>query len=378
MLRSFLTLLLAASSLVTSAAADELKGFTYSLFDGKSLDAWVVTECEAEVQDGAILLKDGNGLVRTQAKYSDFVLELDWKALKDDEWDSGIYFRAELPPAPRPWPTRYQANLLKGLEGNVGGVEGAESKGLTKPGEWNHFKLTVVGTKASMEINGTPAWEADGIANATGYIGLQAEVPKGGQFLFKNIEITELGYRGLLDAELSQWEGAGQPAETCWSIEDGVLFCEPKKGPWLRSKEQVGDFNLRLEYKVNEGGNSGVYVRVPESGNHHGKDAGVEIQILDDFAERYAKLKKYQYTGSVYAVAPSQEHVGNPAGEWNLLEIDAKGQHYRIHHNGVLIVDASPSEFPQLEERLLKGFLGLQHHGGGVWYRQMRIGPSQP
>lgn len=375
-LRALLLASLACCLFGTLATAGEPTGVTTSLFDGKTLDGWNVTGCEAEVQDGAILLKAGNGLVRTNHRYGDFVLELEWKALKADKWDSGIYFRCELPQGKRPWPTRYQANLLKGKEGNVGGVEGATSTGLTKAGEWNRFKLTVVGTSASMEINGKPAWKGEGIEAASGYIGLQAEVPGGGQFLFRDIKITELGYKSLFNGkDLAGWEGANGKAEDCWAVENGVLVGLEKKGPWLRSLAQHGDVNLRLEYKVKAGGNSGVYIRVPENGNHHGKDAGVEIQILDDKAEKYAKLKKYQYCGSVYAIAPSTKHVGREAGQWNNLEINTSGTDYRVSHNGVVIVDAKLADFPKLEERLTKGFLGLQNHGGGVWFRNIRLGP---
>jgi hypothetical protein len=163
-----------------------------SIFDGKTLDGWKVAGCEAEVQDGAILLKSGDGVVYPEERYGDFVLELEWKALREDEWDSGIYFRCELPEGDRPWPSRWQANLRKGQEGNVGGLQGATSQGLVRNGEWNRFKLTVVGSKAALEINGQPAWEADGIEEKDGYICLQAEVPGGGQFLFREIRIAQV------------------------------------------------------------------------------------------------------------------------------------------------------------------------------------------
>ena len=77
--------------------------------------------------------------------YGDFILEFEWKKLAEDAWDSGVYFRYDTVPPKRPWPGRYQVNLRKGLEGNVGGIEGAESSGLIKPDEWNRFKLTVRG-----------------------------------------------------------------------------------------------------------------------------------------------------------------------------------------------------------------------------------------
>jgi hypothetical protein len=175
-------------------AGDSGKSARVALFDGKTLNGWTVLKCEATVDNGEILIVKGNGLVQTEKKYGDFILEWEWKPLRDKKWDSGIYFRYDSVPPNRPWPARYQANLMQGQEGNISDLPGAQSKGLIKPGDWNRFKLTVRGTKAALEINGTPAWEADGLGEpAEGYIALQAEVPGGGQHRFRNIYLTELG-----------------------------------------------------------------------------------------------------------------------------------------------------------------------------------------
>jgi hypothetical protein len=363
-------------------AADPPSGFTASLFDGKGLDGWLVKDCEAVVEDGKLLLKSGNGFVRSELRYRDFVLELDWKARKESGWDSGIYFRCEEPPAKRPWPTRYQANLKQGQEGDVGGLKGAVGGSkLYKAGEWNHLKLTAVGPTAELEINGKPAWKAEGLEATDGYIGLQAEVPLGGEFEFRNIKITELGYKSLFNGkDLAGWEGGGDDAAKCWAVDEGLIRCTGKKGPWLRSKEEYGDFSLRFQYKLAAGGNSGVYVRVPKGGAHRGaeagqKEAGVEIQLLDDAAKQYAKLQPYQFCGSVYAIAPATKHVSRPAGQWNTMEINCQGNHYRVTHNGVVIVDAAEKDFPELKNRLARGFLGLQNHSTEVWFRDLRIGP---
>lgn len=162
------------------------------LFNGKDLAKWDVLKCEVVIQDGALLIKSGNGLVQTKEQYANFVLDFEWKALKPDKWDSGVYFRYTSVPKGRPWPGRYQTNIRQGMEGNVGSLKGARSKGLTKAGEWNRFVLTVDGTKAALEINGKPAWKADGLKVAKGYISIQAEVPNGGQFLFRNVRIKVL------------------------------------------------------------------------------------------------------------------------------------------------------------------------------------------
>ena len=164
-----------------------------SLFDGKSLKGWDVLKCEAEVSEGDILITAGNGLVQTKGQYKDFILEFDWKNLDAKFWDSGVYFRYVDVPKNRPWPGRYQANLRKDMEGNVGGIKNATSKGMIKPCEWNKFKLTVKGADIQLEINGKVAWKATGLKFLDkGFISLQAEVPQGGKHRFRNIFITEL------------------------------------------------------------------------------------------------------------------------------------------------------------------------------------------
>src|SRR3954467_12559195 len=69
--------------------------------------------------------------------------------------------------------------------------------------------------------------------------------------------------------DLTGWVGVGGRAEDCWKVEGDVLTCLPKKGAWLRSDKQYDDFNLRFDYRVQPGANSGIYVRVPADGNHH-------------------------------------------------------------------------------------------------------------
>jgi len=188
--KDFIIRLLLSFTLLTSCSA---QGKRVSLFNGKNLDGWTVLKCEAEVKDGNMFIKSGNGLVQSEKKYQNFVLEYEWKALGEDKWDSGVYFRYNEVPKGRPWPKRYQANLLKGKEGDVGGIKGASSKGLLKDREWNKFKLIVKGTKISLTINEKEAWKGEGLEDLeAGFIAVQAEVPGGGQHLFRNIFITDL------------------------------------------------------------------------------------------------------------------------------------------------------------------------------------------
>ena len=355
-------------------------GHTSSLFDGKSLDGWTVeNEAKVEVQDGVLLLKDGNGWLRSNHIYADFQLHLEWKALKDEKYDAGIYLRAV--PGGAPFPKRgYQANLLKGKEGNIGSLPGAESQGLVKFGEWNAFDITVVGDKVTTLINGHHAYSVSGIKEPVGHVGIQVEVPLGGQFLLRNLQITELGFCSLFNGkDFTGWQGADQDANACWKIEEGALVCTGQKGPWLRSCCEYGDYSLRFDYLLAPGGNSGVYVRVPQDGNHHRDNdtkppAGFEVQVLDDASPQYATLKDFQYSASVYDIVGANPRITRAAGQWNTLEINCDGHHVTTRHNGVIVTDVTAESHPAIKLRELKGFLGLQNHSTEVKFRNLRIG----
>ncbi len=197
----------------------------------------------------------------------------------------------------------------------------------------------------------------------------------------KNLKLVETGFRNLFNGkDFSGWSGAGRPAELCWKVEKGILEGLKSKGPFLRSDKEYGDFSFRLEYKVEKGANSGVFIRVPENGNHHRKylkepSAGYEVQILDDNAEKYKNLREYQFGASLYDVMGANKLVGKQVGEWNTLEISCKGDRVITIHNGIKVIDADGDQYPLMVLRRKNGFLGLQNHGGGVSFRNLRIGP---
>ena len=371
-----------AVTAVFSAIAAAADDSTLELVDGKSLDGWVIENgAEVELKDGVLLLKAGDGWLRSHHTYADCQVHVEWKALQETNYDAGVYLRAEV--EGKPFPKKgYQANMLQGKEGNIGSLPGAASSGLIRPGDWNTFDITVKGETVKMEINGKPAYEVGGLKIPRGYVGLQVEVPKGGQFLVRSFKVTETGFKPLFDGKtLTNWEGAGQPAEQCWDVVDGLLLCKQAKGPWLRSKEEFGDFNFRIDYKLGDAANSGVYVRVPADGNHHREndtlpEAGFEVQMLDDASPKYATLKDYQYSASIYDIVGAKPRNTKPAGQWNTLEINCEGQTVSTIHNGVRVTLATPETHPLIKLRKTKGFLGLQNHGGGVWFRNIRVGAA--
>jgi len=372
----FATLLVCFVSLVSSPlVADD--GFRTPLFNGHDLDGWQVTGCEVVVEDGALLLKSGDGFVRTNERHADFVLELDWKARRAAKYDSGIYIRADLPAEGKPWPNRYQINLLEGREGNLLGLSGGESKGLAKPGEWNHFKITVKGDTAELEINGQKAWKTAGLQNADGYIGFQSEVDGGGQFEFKNVVLTDLDYQPLFNGkDLAGWTGDTKG----YKVEEGTIVSPALGGGRLFTADEYSDFSFRFDFKLTPGGNNGVGIRAPLTGDP--AYVGMEVQILDDSSEKYKTIQPWQAHGSIYGIVPAKSGHLKLVGEWNHEEIIAKGRHVTVILNGVTIVDADIDEAsksgtldgkPHPGLANAKGHIGFLGHGARIEFRNLRI-----
>jgi hypothetical protein len=372
------------SSMLCLLLTAEPSGYSRPLFDGQTLQGWTVENgAEVDVVDGCLRLKAGNGWLRSDAQYGDFVLRLQWQALQQNGYDAGIYIRAAATGAPFPKPA-YQVNLLQGQEGHIAPLAAARSQGLIKPaGEWNTFELHVVGERVTLRINDQHAYTAEGLSRPHGYIGFQVEVPQGGQFLLRDVSLTELDHEALFNGQdLSGWDGAEGPADACWSVLEGALVCSGEKGTWLRSTREYDDFNLRLDYQLAPGGNSGVYVRVPANGAHHRDHdsqppAGFEVQVLDDADRQYGSLKDFQYSASIYDICGAQPRVSRPAGEWNSLEINCRGQQVMTVHNGRIVTKVSETTHPLLALRSTKGYLGLQNHSTVVRFRHLRIGPPQ-
>jgi hypothetical protein len=235
-------------------------------------------------------------------------------------------------------------------------------------------RIEVTGPRASVICNGLCIGTVSCLGQSEGLLAMRIAGDAGSTLVCSRLTVTETGFTSLFNGvDLSGWEGAGADAARCWKVADELLQCTGQEGPWLRTRAEYGDFRLRLEYRVQAGGNSGVYVRVPGDGNHHGAGAGIEVQILDDDADRYRDLQPYQFCASLYAVAPAARGSARPPGTWNSLDIRCAGRRYTITHNGQVVLNVSEQDFPELAVRLTRGFLGLQNHSEAVWFRHLRI-----
>lgn len=176
---------------------------------------------------------------------------------------------------------------------------------------------------------------------------------------------------------LDGWQAVNGPLSS-WSVQDGLLVCSGEGGGWLSTKDEYGDFDLSLEFRVPKAGNSGVFVRAP----HEGDPAytGMELQVLDDAAEEYKTLRPDQYTGSVYGVVAAEPRVTKPAGEWQTMHIRCVGREIAVDVNGTPVVKANldehldkAKEHPGVTRKT--GHIGLQNHGSRVEYRNIKLAP---
>lgn len=159
-----------------------------------------------------------------------------------------------------------------------------------------------------------------------------------------------------------------------WLAKDGVLSAKAGNS-WLSTAKTYGDFVLRLEWRVPENGNSGVFLRVPIlKPNERPHEKGIEIQVLDDTGPQYqAKLQPWQYAGSIYGAAAAENSGYKGKGEWNRFEITCRGGSIQVVMNGRKVAAADAEKVETLKSRPLRGYIGLQNHGTPVQFRNIEI-----
>jgi len=179
---------------------------------------------------------------------------------------------------------------------------------------------------------------------------------------------------------LDHWQVVGKD-DASWKIDHGEL--QPRAaGGWLSTKATYTDFELELQFNLPPGGNSGVFLRAPHEGRI--SRTGMEIQLLDDHAEKYRDLKPWQLCGSLYHVASATPGAAGKAGQWQTMHVRVVGRQLSVRLNGHEVVSTRLDQYPQLsvEHPGLKrssGYLGLQNYGGSpVRFRNIRVRRLMP
>lgn len=348
------------------------------------------------VVDG-VLAFDGKGeSLCTASDYGDFEILVDWKI--EPGGDSGLYLRGA--PQVQIWDPGKNPVGSGGLYNNQKGRSVPPEKADRPVGEWNAFRIIMIGERVSVYLNDKLVvdnvvlenyWERDKPIYPMGQIELQAH---GNPLYFRNIFLRPIPRDapspGLAPAEAAEgfvplfngrdlegWTGDTKG----YAAENGRIVIHPELGSGnLYTAREYADFTLRFEFKLTPAANNGLGVRAPLEGD--AAYAGMEIQILEDGSPVYWGLRPYQYHGSIYGVVPARRGFLRPPGEWNAEEVTVKGRRVQVVVNGATIVDADldqasaggmidHNEHPGLART--SGHIGFLGHGSIVEFRDIRI-----
>ena len=203
-------------------------------------------------------------------------------------------------------------------------------------------------------------------------------------------EEQEQGFRLLFDGRtLAGWRGYGQSSMPAgWDVVDGAITRVAQTRDII-TVDQFDNFDLRLEWMVAPGGNSGIFYRAKE-GRGGIYEYAPEYQVLDD-ARHADGQSPLTSAASNFALYPVPRGVVRPAGEWNSARIVVNGNHVEHWLNGVRVVQyelgseewkqrVAASKFRAWPEYGLspRGHIGLQEHGDRVAFRSIRIRQLSP
>ena len=420
------------------------------IFDGKTLNGWSQKGGEAnyEVKDGIIVgstVHDTpNSFMTSDKMYGDFILELDYKV--DSTMNSGIQIRSnsfphyrdgrvhgyqiEIDPSDRAWSAGIYDEARRGWLNTM--TDNPEAQKAFKQNDWNHYRIEAIGDTIQTWINGVAAANLVDDQTASGFIGLQVHsIPKenkdGTEIMWKNIKILtdslskydrpssvapivtknkilaaeeKDGWKLLWDGKTTDaWRGArlDEFPDKGWKIEDGVLSVlssggeESAAGGDIVTKELYGDFELKVDFKLTEGANSGIKYFVDTDINKGpGSSIGLEYQILDDERHPDAKLGNHdgsRTVASLYDLIQADPNKPiNAIGEWNTAHLIVKDNHVEHWLNGAkvleyerksddykkLVSESKYKKWPKFGEAD-KGHILLQDHGDLVSFRNVKI-----
>ena len=434
------------------------EGGRESLFNGKDLSGWKQLNGEAEyrVENNEIIgvsaFGTPNSFLCTEKNYSDFILEVD--VYVDPALNSGIQIRSNSIPDYRDGRVHgYQVEIDPSPRAFSGGIYDEARRGWLYPltqnkkgrkafrnGQWNRYRIEAIGNTIRTWINGVNCTNLVDDVTSEGFIALQVHSIKdeklaGKTIRWRNIRIktsdldgsrwpmqpgvleenmvpntlTESekrrGWRLLWDGKTTNgWQGAKLDhfPESGWEIKDGILTVlesgggESTAGGDIITKEKFSNFELKVDFKITEGANSGVKYFVDRDLNKgEGSSIGLEFQILDD--ERHPDAKEgvggNRKIASLYDLIPA-ENLSVPSrgkdfrgvGKWNTARIIVRGSHVEHWLNGFKMVEfergsqiyralvekSKYNVWPNFGE-LPEGNILLQDHGNTVHFRSIKI-----
>ena len=427
------SLLLACAALLTGCSTAEIPAGNPAefkpLFNGKDLAGWhgynphTVAKLTGEKKEAALkkmrdefaqhwsvkdgeLFNPGSGpYATTDKEYGDIELVLEYNMAPLG--DSGVYLRAcpqvQIWDPANPKELKNNANLGSGaLWNNTKGNPGKDPLVLADkaPGEWNTMRILMVGSRVSVWLNGKQTVDHALLEN---YYDRKAAIPAkgpiclqthGASIRWRNIAVREIsgaeanqilashgktGFKSVFNGkDFTGWAG---PIEN-YEIVDGAVRCKPGKGGTPYYNQDLTDFAARVEFKLPAGGNNGLAIRYPGTGDT--AYVGMcELQVLDDNYEKVkGKIDPRQAHGSAYGMVAAQRGYQRPIGEWNFQEVTVVGATIKVELNGYVILDADLSKVdmttvmaksPHPGKDRKSGYFGFAGHNDPVGFRNIEI-----
>lgn len=439
------TLLLLFTAFTAFAQPND-KNWEY-LFNGKDLSGWKLLGGKATyiVKDGELIgttvSNTPNSFLSTEKEYGDFILEVELlvhpsmnsgiqiRSLSKKEYQNGRVhgYQVEIDPAARAWSGGIYDEGRRGWLYNL--ELNPAAKTAFKNNVWNKYRIECIGNSIRTWVNGIPVAHLVDAETSKGFISMQvhsisASEPSGRQIRWKNIRIQtgklkpsapdnifvvntvandlakqekNLGYRLLWDGNSGKgWTAAKNTIfpEKGWNIQNGVLSVQkdqagqPTVGGDIVTTKEFTAFELKFDFKMTEGANSGLKYFV---NTINGSALGLEYQILDDEKHPDAKMgiKGNRTLGSLYDLIPAKKVPASikKMGEWNQAMIrvlpDNKVEHW-LNGYKVLEFNRGSAEFKdfiaQSKFKNAQGFglapkgkIMLQDHGDEVSFRSIKI-----
>jgi hypothetical protein len=175
--------------------------------------------------------------------------------------------------------------------------------------------------------------------------------------------------------DFTNFGAAGKTEQHGYVVKDGIIVSTPKCRN-LMTEKQYADYILEFEFQLTPGANNGLGIHYPGQGD--AAYTGMELQILDNTADKYKNLKDYQFHGSLYTLEPALRGHLVPVGEWNSQRVTVRGPRLTVELNGVCITDANLDELNKSHPKHAgakrrKGHICFAGHGDVIRVRKMRI-----
>jgi len=190
--------------------------------------------------------------------------------------------------------------------------------------------------------------------------------------------------------DLEGWQSFGGGTPSSWAARDGTLVLTSSSGKMgggdLVTRDSYGAFELVLDWKVERGGNSGVfYLARKAPGTRNIYETGIEMQVLDNDGHPDGKIPSHR-AGSLYDITVPPLSAAHPAGSWNHARLRVEQGRIRQWLNGTLTADVpfgndawrarvAASKFASMPlfGTFPSGVIGLQDHGEPVAFRNIKI-----